>query len=254
TTAAHLAPALTLPTEHALRVLPARKYVPVLLKHPQRRVTIPARTLVDAVRGEASAATAIDATPPRRRRGRHLVPAPATLRILDLENVGTIPNRLRTILTEQPRLVRLRERVEILVRVRHEPFIARPLTRLRRDMHTIALRMPLETVIPPEPASSQDRAPRARRRVKHPRIPAREMLSVTSRSSLPASVRHHAGNDLCELVPRAPQRLGREEAPPHRLLRADRGHVQRRRQIPAIGRLASERLRVSERHRQLVLP
>src|SRR5699024_9791554 len=157
---------LALPAQHALRVLPARKYVPVLLKHPQRRVTIPARTLVDAVRGEASTATAIDATTPRRRRSRHLVPPPATLRILHLENVGTIPDRLRTTLTEQPRLIRLRERIEILVRVRHEPLITRPLPRLRRDVGTVAARKTEEPVIPPIPATRQNRAPRAGRRIQ----------------------------------------------------------------------------------------
>src|SRR5699024_12531963 len=116
--------------------------------HRQRRVTIPALTPVESVRGDARTATAIDARPPRRRRRRHLVPASATLRILDLENVGTIPDRLRTILTEQPRLVRLRERVEILVRVRHEPLITRPLAGLLRDVGTFAARMTEEPVIP----------------------------------------------------------------------------------------------------------
>src|SRR5699024_2545421 len=254
TTAAPLAPALTLPTEHAVRALTARKYVPVLLKHPQRRVTIPARTLVDAVRGEASTATAIDATPPRRRRSRHLVPTPATLRILDLENVGTIPDRLRTILTEQPRLIRLREGVEVVVRIRDEPLVARPLTRLRRDVGTVAARMTEEPVIPSIPATGQNRAPRAGRRIQHPHIPAREVRSVTSRRSLAPRVRHHARYDLRELVPSAPQRLSRKRATLNRLLRPDRRHIQRRHQVATIGRIPRKRLRISERDRQLILP
>src|SRR5699024_6934490 len=139
----------------------------------------------------------------------------------DLENVGTIPDRLRTILTEQPRLIRLRERIEVLVGIGHEPLITRPLPRLRRDVGTVAARMPEETVIPPIPATSQNRAPRAGRRIQLPYIPARKVRSVTSRRSLPPRSRHEAGNDLRELSPSAPQRLSRKRATLVRWLRPD---------------------------------
>src|SRR5690606_19772254 len=156
--------------------------------------------------------------------------------------------------TEQPRLILFRQRVEILVRVRHEPLIARPLTRLRRDMHAIAARMTQKTVIPPEPTPRQDRAPRTRRRIQHPHIPARKVRSIPGSRSHTPRIRHHATNDLRELVPRTPQRLSRHQPGTNRLLSANRGNIKRSLQIPATRRHARKRLRISKRDRQLILP
>src|SRR5690606_7728198 len=108
----------------------------VLLEHPQRRVPVAIRGLVNAVRGEATATTPIDAPAPRRSRRRHAITRTPTPRIHDLEHVATITNRLRIPGTEQPRLIRLRQRIEILVRIGNEPLIRSPRARLRRNVHT----------------------------------------------------------------------------------------------------------------------
>src|SRR5690606_28271214 len=212
--AAHLAPALTATTQHALRVLPARKHVPVPFEYPlrvRRRASRP----VDTLRRETRAPSPVNTTPTSGRRSRHT--RRAAPRVLHLEDVGTVPDRARVILTEQPRLVRLGERVEILVRVSDEPLIARPLLRLHGNVRAIATRMPLKPRIPAEPFARQDRAPGTRRRIQHPRIPASEPRREPDSRRLPPRIRYVPLHQ--QFYTRTPhiERLRGREPPPNRL-------------------------------------
>src|SRR5690606_37123868 len=113
-------------------------------------------------------------------------------------------------------LLSRRQRIEILIRARHK--VSRVLS--NRNMPTTTTRVPQKPFVPPVHATSENRAPRTRRRVKHPHIPltrrGRRHSHTTRATGSVLNLRQHHPVKPREIVIRQRQVKQRSKRPPVR--------------------------------------